>query len=87
MHKTRLTVICLLVPEKEDFKVDFSYMGWQPSWSGDLRLKVILRLSHLTDTPYEIWVESTRRFLKKICLNYYAAAQNERHWMKGQMSN
>ena len=41
-----------------------------------LKLGVIFKLSHVTDTPNVIWIE----------IYYYVAAQNERPRMKGQMS-
>ena len=65
LHTKTKVQFGLLVPEKRP-----------GSHFGHMTL-VILRLSHLMDTPYENRNESIHWFLRKICLDDNVAAQKE----------
>ena len=45
------------------------------------KTNIIFILFYLLDTPYEIWIQTTQLFLRKLCLDTYAAVQNEWPWM------
>ena len=41
-------------------------------------------LTYHKESPYEIWVQLAKWFLRKLCFNILMGLQYERPWLKGQ---
>ena len=68
------------------FKGFYLIWAWPPSWWCDHYHLVQIYSTQFKESPYEIWVQLAKWFLRKLCFDILMGLQYEWPWLKGQRS-